>query len=676
MRFPKFIACSLLVFVFLLVACEKPQGVSEPAAAPPLVSAYFYVNDDAGLFDAPFPIEHMRRADGTIRFDRMSNEDNAFLGAMYISQANEMTIGFSRNAAVFFRFDGAIAPDNLPPAWADSLQPDSTVFLVNIETGSAHYGERVPITAYWQPDMDGYHQRFLLALLPFQGVALAEGELYAAVVLRALGDLNGRPLAVNPTFAAALQGQWASGDFTALDAPAFAKLSTFLNDTGIDPETIAVATAFRTAQPVKQMVALRNTVNALADPEATFITMIAEYADYYVIEGWFRMPIFQDGSPVYWTSGGRIHFDANGNPILVWWQKVRFAVSIPKSTMPAGGWPLLFYSPGQGGSYTEIFDRSPTSAHDPGEGPGKLFAQRGISCLGIEAPLTGPRHPLNSATGIEFHNPYNLAAFTDNVRQAAVEYTYLIKLARILQLDPTLAPLADPGGASAFTFDPSQFFFWGHGTGAAIGHLVLAVEPGFRAGMLSGGGASTIDDLIDGQKPEPYGVILKWLLGAHDFNAYHPLTTLFETATDTSEAANFDPHWIGAPLASATSKDVLLIAGDPDSAVPAERITAMEIAAGVDLAGDEIIPDTIATLQALSGRGQVSLPAEGNLTVAGQRFTGVVLQYQAAGSADGHFVAFEQNAPRYQYTCFFRNIVATGHAIVPAPNNDVSAPCE
>jgi hypothetical protein len=547
---------------------------------------------------------------------------------------------------------------------------------VNVEPGSAHYGERAPLSAYWQPDMDNYHPRFLLALLPYQGKALAEGEWYAAVVRRALGDNNGYPLAVNPTFAAALNGDWPDGEFAAVDAPAFAALGDYLDEVGVNPDDLAVATVFRTAEPVAQMTRLRNAVEALDDPAATDLKVIAEYPDYYVIEGDFRMPIYQEGARPYWTAGGQIRFDENGAPILAWWEKVRFSISVPKGTMPAGGWPLLFYAAGQGGSYTQIFDRSPDSANDPGEGPGKLFAQRGISCLGIEAALTGPRQPLGSATGIEFWNPFNLAALTDNVRQAAAEYTFLIKLARGLNIDPALAPLADPGGADSFFFDADNFFFWGHSTGASIGHLVLAVEPGFRAGMLSGAGVSWIDNVLNRQSPLPIGEILKWVLNAHAFNEYHPLLTVFETAVDTSEAANFDPLWVSDPPPNSAPKDVLLIAGYPDSYFPAPMIEGMEVAAGVDLAGEEIIPDTITALEALSGRGQIDLPAEGNLNIDGADYTGVIVQYAAPSGVDGHYVAFVMDEPRYQYTCFFRNIAALGRAIVPAPNDDVSASCE
>ncbi len=674
MRGMRLVAVLLLSWMLLLAACEEESEVKAPPAPPPLVTPYFYVGDDAGMFDAPYPIEHMRRDDGTVRFDRMPNRHANFLGAMYQQQANEVSIGFSRNAAVFFRFDGNIAQDNLPADWAASLEEDCPVFLVNIEAGSAHYGERVPLTAYWQQNEDGYHPRFLLALLPYQGRALEPDELYAAVVLRSLGDSNGQPLATNPAFAAALAGEWPEGEFAAADAPSFAALADFLADVHLAADRISVATAFRTAHPIKPMLALRNANAALDDPDTADIKVIADYPDYYVLEGTFHMPMYQDGSAVYWTEGGRIHFDESGAPILVWWQKVRFSISVPKGKMPADGWPLLFYAAGQGGSYTEIFDRSPSAEVEAGEGPGKLLAQRGIACLGIEAHLTGPRHHLGSTTGYEFYNPLNLAAMSDNVRQGAAEYTYLIKVAERLAIDPTLCPEADSGAADSFFYDPANFFFWGHSTGATIGHLVLAVEPGFRAGLLTGAGASWIESLIYRQDPLPYAEIMKWVLNAHDFNEYHPIMTLFETAIDTSEPANFDPLWTTDPLGGGSPKDVLLVGDYPDAIVSPAMIEGMAVAAGFDLAGDELQPGTVDALETLAGRGQVSLPVAGNLAVGGADYTGVLLQYVA--SDDGHDLVFTQDALRYQTTCFFANIVNTGQATVPVGNTDVTAACE
>ena len=653
------LALCLLLLALPLTACEEESEVEYPPAPPPLVSAYFDVSDDAGFFDCPFPIEHMRRADGTVRFNRFPNRHQNFMADIYLAQADEVSIGFSRNGPVHFRFDGVINRENLPQTWPESLAENCPVFLVNID---------------WRNFLGSYTPQYLLTLLPYQGRPLAAGELYAAVVLRSLGDNRGEPLAIDPTFAAALDGQWPDGDFAALDAPAFTALAAYLDEAAIGRDEVAVATAFRTADPAAQMLRLRKAFSALSDPAAENITVIAEYPKYYVLEGWLDMPIYQDGSRPYWESGGKIHFDQAGRPILQWWERVRFSVSVPKQTMPNGGWPLLFYANGQGGTYTQIFDRSP-GGEISGEGPGKLFAHRGISCLDIEAPLSGPRHPLGSYQGIEFFNFLNLGALTDNIRQAAGEFTYLVKLARHLRIDPALCPEADAGGADAFSFDADNFFFYGHSTGSAIGHLVLAVEPGFRAGLLTGAGVSWIYNVIYKQLPFPIGPVFKWLLNVYEFDEYHPLMTLFQTANEASEASNFDAHLLHDPLPGNRPKDILLFGGYIDGYFPPPMIEGMAVAVGVDLAGEEVYPGTVDALETLAGREQLDYPVRDNIEVGGHAYTGAIVQYEAPAGMDGHYVTWRTNEPRYQYTCFFKSIAATGQAILSAPNGDVYAPC-
>jgi len=130
------------------------------------------------------------------------------------------------------------------------------------------------------------------------------------------------------------------------------------------------------------------------------------------------------------------------------------------------------------------------------------------------------------------------------------------------------------------------------------------------------------------------------------------------------------------PLPNVAPKDVLLVAGYPYSYFQGPMIEGMAVAAGVDLAGDEAQAGILEAMQVLSGRAQIALPAEGNLEIGGESYTGVIVQYQVPEGEEGHYVAFRLNEPRYQYTCFFRNIVTTGRAIVPAPNDDVNAECD
>src|SRR5579871_1961091 len=79
-----------------------------------------------GLYDAPFPSDDLRRADGTIDLGRFPNPDSIGL----IEQALGMldgTQGFAESGGVFFQLTGPLAPTGLPDL-ADSVSPSSPVF--------------------------------------------------------------------------------------------------------------------------------------------------------------------------------------------------------------------------------------------------------------------------------------------------------------------------------------------------------------------------------------------------------------------------------------------------------------------------------------------------------------------------------------------------------------------
>ena len=98
----------LLLAVFLATgACSRSTGKhssGEPSSqGVPGVQVYFRLTDDATFFEHPFPMEMMRRADGTIRFDRLVNRTGNRFADHYIRQADEKSNGFSRNAGIFSR---------------------------------------------------------------------------------------------------------------------------------------------------------------------------------------------------------------------------------------------------------------------------------------------------------------------------------------------------------------------------------------------------------------------------------------------------------------------------------------------------------------------------------------------------------------------------------------------
>lgn len=645
-----------------------------PAPAPEPVSSLLCLDEGAGFFTGPFPIEHMRRADGTVRYALLPNPDGNAIVQHYIDQADRETQGFSRLGPIYLPFNGPINAQNLPPSPLASLDSDARVFLVDVDPTSPTRGRRVPIHVKWQGRPTVYVPANVLALLPYQGVPMTPNALHAAVVLSSVGDTYGRPLNPSPALAIMRHGKIPKGCYGNIDAAAFARLWSYCAEQGIPIDQVAAATVFRTGKFVDEMIALQDACNDLPDPSFSDLSLLAEFDDFYIVKGKTVLPIWQDGSRSYWTGGGQIHFEA-GQPVRQWDEEVRFSVSVPKRPMPEAGYPLLFYVNGQGGTYTQVFDRGGvgSAASVPGTGPGLQFAHRSVACLDIEAATVGPRNPVHSYSGIAFFNFWNLVAFRDNMRQAASEFTLLRKMARNLRIPHELVPLAETDGTDAF-FDADNFYLWGHSTGASIAELVLAVDGGFRAGMVSGAGVSWIYNLIMKREPLPLASLFRLLSGDHELDAFHPLSALFQNLCDPAEAAYFAEHWLQKPLFDRPPLNVLILMGLYDQYFPPPMIDGLIVAAGVDLAGPIAYWPTLEALE-LSGGEVLPLPASDNVTVDGESSTAIAVQFETPESVDGHYAPFYLPEAKHLYSCFFASLAATGKAVAPDPASDSLARC-
>jgi len=667
------LACLLLGAASCGPDAEVP-GPWSPWPGPDPVRSLFSTSEDAGFFDAPFPAEHMRRQDGTVRYGRLPNPHRNVFAQHYIDQADRETSGFSRAGAVYLPFDGPVNRENLPATPQESLREDARVFLANVDPSSDRYGERIPVYTQWRDDPSVYVPGNLLALLPFQGVPLAPDAWHAAVVLSSLGGGGGRPLAPAGAIVAMREGRVPEGAWGPVNADAFTRLWAYCDVQGIARDRVAAAMVFRTGNFVSGMQALREAAAALPDPMPYDLSVLRVYETYTIVQGKMVMPIWQDGERPYWTGGGRIHF-RDGVPVRQWDEEIRFAVSVPHRKMPRDGFPLLLYANGQGGSYTQVFDRGPTgeSSGPPGQGPGLVFAHRGIACLDIEAATVGPRHPQGSYEGLAFFNFVNLVAFRDNVRQAASEFTLLVKMARNLRIPARMVPGADTAGAD-IRYDDSRFYFWGHSTGASIGELVLAVEPGLRAGILSGAGVSWDYNLVMKEAPFALEPVFRLLTGEDRIDVFHPFTQIFQGLCDDIEAAYYAPLWLDPAARGGAPLHVLVIMGIFDRYFPPIMIDGLIAAAGLDLAGPLERPETLEAL-AFSGRGRLPLPAALNVQRPGGPVTGLAVQHRTPEDVDGHYAPFYLPEVKFQYTCFLESLARTGTAVLPEANPDPFAPC-
>ena len=644
--------------------------------APDDVSVQARFELEGGFFEAPFPIASRQREDGTLRFDDFPNpEGNAFLSD-YVSVADRIQTGFSRNAATFFTFTGAIDPARLPGDLDATTAPSSPVLFIDIDPDSPARGERVPVQLVWAEEGALLRPPHLLTVLPYPGVVLRPDTWYGVVLLDGLTDAAGEPLGAPDALAALLGGERVAGATDAL-VEGFGHLREALQGDGIGVERVVAATAFQTGDPDALARSLQQHAASLPAADALVGARIRSYNDYCVVEGQTEVPIYQTGDRPYVDPGsGEFEF-VDGAPVVQWTETIRFALSLPKGRpMPEGGFPTLFYISGGGGRYTQAVDRGTFAEQDAdpenGRGPAWIAALSGWATIGIEAPLVGPRHPNMAFDPFDFHNPFNLTSFRNNLLQAAVEYSALSRAVAALSFDAAaLCDDIDTGDGPA-RFDRDSFALMGQSTGASVGEIVLATEPLFKAGILSGAGGSWIYNLAFKQQPlvvsDALELVLK--LGPEEpLDPFHPLATLFQTSTEATEAMNFGRRWVEEPFEGNPRKNVLLIGGLIDGYFLPRMISALVMAAELDLAGPAHDPD-LATDITRVGAAQVDLPAPPNRG----DLSAHALMY-VADDFDGHYVTFNLPEPKTAWRCWLESLARTGRATLPSPSADFQAPC-
>ncbi|MCA9772519.1 MAG: hypothetical protein KC466_08920 [Myxococcales bacterium] len=662
------LALIALLAPMLLTGC--PQGP---------VEAKFSLADDAAFFDAPFPIFTRVRADGTARWSDFPNPDGNPLVAAYIAAVDAGPKGFATQGAVYFPMTGAIDPATLPPTPEASAAPGASAYLIDVDPASPERGHRLPSLVHYAADGAKYRAAHLVAVLPHPGLVLRPGTLYAAVLTRAVRDAQGQPLPIVAEVGQTRAGQAPAGPNGAAMFALYANLWDTLDLIGEADEDVVVATVFRTQDPVSEQAALADYVRSGPAPEATELFQRADHPGFCVIEGRVDFPIFQDGERPYLFDGGEIHFDEMGAPIVQWTENVRFALSVPKGAMPAAGWPIVLWANGTGGSYLSVMNRGVGA----GQGPAKFYAARGIAALDTDPVLHGPRSPSGDPDGTLFFNPLNPIALRDTIRQSAVELTVLASLAENLAVDPALCPGVDASAAAdgMVHYDPERILFMGQSTGSTVGPVGMAADRRMRAGVFSGASGNWILQVVLKQSPFPLNPAISLVLGVWPslLDEFEPVLTLIQTLWDPADPTNY-ARWLyredalSALDAGAPGAHVFKIQGILDTYSTPPQGAAFAAAMGMDLVEPVVEPSQIPTI-ALAGRGVIAPPASLNNAEGPAPVTAAYVQYAAEPGHDGHYVSFDQDAPKYQYGCFFETFAATGAPVIFPRNDDPLAAC-
>lgn len=663
---------TLLLAAFAVAGCA--QG---PAPSMSFTRA-------GSLYDAPFPSDDLRRADGTIDLSKIPNPQHMTL----VIQALSLLAGahgFGLASAVYFRMSGAIDPASLPDL-TSSTSKSAAVMLVSVDPTQPDYLQPHPIDVGFLADGGPYGDKNLLALLPLQGVPLRPHARYAGVVTTRVRDLHGHAVTPAPEMAALIaktQPKGLSGTVYAEYRDALTALAPL-----VSAREIAALTVFTTDDPAAQLAAVRDQALMAHPvlPPATAPVLTDTFDDYCVYQTTVSVPVYQAGKPPYILSGGAWTFDSSGYAIYDHSEDARLYLTVPRAPMPSGGWPTVLFVRTGGGGDRPLVDRGPAATAEygmavvPGTGPAMHFARVGFAGVQVDGPLGGLRNTTNGNEDFLIFNVQNAAALRDNVRESAMELSLVARMLPSLRWSTPDCPGSDGGQQSV---DGAHLALMGHSMGSWIEPLVLASDRTFGAAVMSGAGASYVANIMDKLQPLAVRPYAELLLGFNEnqrtLEAHDPALMIVQWAAEPSDPQVYDRAVVREPPSGAAPIQVLMLQGIVDHYILPSIANATSLALGLDQAGKAydagnaeltmLQQPVLAPLLPLAQARSITLPATGNIMGA----TAIVVQHPGDGIEDGHEVVFQTDPPKHQYRCFLSSFLH-GVATVP-PDGAADDPC-
>ena len=627
------------------------------------VRAYFDVPRgvpaDGDFYRLPFPNDARRTATGLDLGNHPHPGTALSVDVIdrYLRASEEDLRGFSTNPAIYFRF-------SRPYDWA-SL--DGALELVDITPGSPTYGQ--PSGLAWLTTA-GMITKYIcpnwMAMRTPHGAPLRPGTTYAAILSTAVRPepSSGTAFARAPDFAAVLAPTAPADTALAGAYTAYAPLRDYLADIARDPATLLTAAVF-TTQPVEDIAQrLREVIRAAAAPTLSDVTVcaagvtspcddgtpqracVAEGPDFVEVHGRIALPIFQQGTAPYENpeDGGGIARDASGAPTVARTENVCFALTIPKAPMPIGGWPLMLYAHGTGGSFRG-------AASDLATDVSSASSSVRAATLAIDLPEHGARRGASTRAPQElFYNFANPRAARDNVMQGAADLYSLVYFASSYAADAMRSPTGE-----ALDFDASRIVLFAHSQGATHASLMLPWESELAAVVLSGNGGDLTQSLLTKTQPVNIARVLPLALldfdgtGALSGGEWHPVLGLFQQYFDSVDPVNYARRFAYEPPTGDLGRHLFMTYGPGDTYSTEATMQSLSRAAGFPIVRPVLVD---------FGLAQVDAPLSANRTVGTSTRTQGLRQYTPEDGEDGHFVSTRTTAGRADTLRFVRGALA------------------
>jgi len=619
--------------LLVMVSCTNDSGTTALFAAET-------PGDD--FYALPFPNDLHRKADGSL--DLSLFPTNSVLVDSY-RQAAETLDGFSLNGAMSSRFSGAIDPASLPDP-AASMQPGASVYLVNVDAASPDLGKLTPIIAKYRDDKTSTIGPNRLVVRPYPGFGLDEGTTYALVITNKVLAVDGSAVERSGDFAALLASGGSSQILHARDV--YAPLLAYLDANG-GRDSVVSAGVFTTEHATQVGPAIRKGVYGTPAPVATNIVNAGLPVAYTMFTGDYMAPNFQTGDPPYLSSGGEIVIGADGAAVVQRMEPMRFALTVPVGTKPAGGWPICIYSHGTGGDWKSFID----------DGTAGRLAAQGIAVISTDQVLHGPRDPAGTDPGVAFFNFGNPYAGRDNALQGAADAWSQERLAFGLNIPD--------GAAGTVTMDPTKLTFFGHSQGGLTGPAFVAFEPALTGAVLSGTGGLLYLSMLYKTAPINFPQLVETLARDTPMDEDNPSLAIAQMWIERADGANYARYMVREPqlapdgVTRLAPRNIFQTEGFTDTYAPNPAIEAFATALGGDLV---MLPD-IKEVTGLTLRGRTAKATP--ITANDGGATAVLAQYHQAGGSDGHFVVFDIAAAQKQSSQFLGTLAQNGQATVVSP---------
>ncbi len=388
------------------------------------------------------------------------------------------------------------APDNssLPMERAASLDPLSSVALIDLTPGSTTFGERVPFQAVPRSDTFG-SEPISHNILFWPGIPLEPEGTYGLVVTDRVLAATGEPLARSAFFDAVASAPQAG------EAPEIAATRLLAEDVLGVAENLSPVPIPRQDVVLAVRLSIRSTdhfpddvlamrADVLATPPNVQITSVLADPDPNIaamVEGTFDAPVWLDADNF-------VNRGLDGLPAATGTAPIRFFLALPTTAESSGFAPVGMYQHGNPGTAR---DEVPRIAM-------RVFAPEGFATAGFTDPLN---RVIGDTTGQAFNILISLVNHGEPgdfwIRTYAEQMAFLRALQAQGSLD--VLPVGAPDGVP--DLDPGSIVYQGNSYGGVHGQAFLAYAPDILAGALIAGAFRVVDSFEYQDRTTPDGTI-------------------------------------------------------------------------------------------------------------------------------------------------------------------------